>query len=563
MSTVSYDEDAESKFIRKVKENPFVPAGMAGFFAIVAHRLYKMKSRGSMKMSVHLIHMRVAAQGFVVGAMTLGDRDQILSKVFNDPIHGHIDLPPLLVRIIDTPQFQRLRNIKQLGGAYFVFPGASHNRFEHSIGVAYLAGCLIKSLQEKQPELQITEQDVLCIQIAGLCHDLGHGPFSHLFDGLFIPKVCPGSKWKHETASVKMFDHLLKKNNLKSVIRDHGLSATDLKFIREQIAGPLVPAASRKKWNYKGRPKKKQFLYEIVANKRTGIDVDKWDYFARDSYHLGIQNNSDHRRFIKFARVCEVKKKKLICARDKEVHDLYDMFHTRHCLHRRAYQHKVTKIIEEMITEAMVKANPYIKIKGSGGKTYRMSNAIDDMEAYTMLTDQVFEQILNSSSPKLSEARSILENIICRRLYKCVGQTMPQQTLNSSKKELAIEVAKSKPVGIQVKLEPEDFIVTVFGIDYGKKDKDPIADVYFYSKKNPTEAFKICQEQVSSLLPNTFSEKHIRVYCKQANQVEAARKYFEQWCKDNNIEAQNQNLSNMMEAKRQHKDNQDSNPQPE
>ena len=55
-------------------------------------------------------------------------------KVFNDPIHGHIRLHPLLVKIIDTPQFQRLRYIKQLGGCYFVYPGASHNRFEHSIG---------------------------------------------------------------------------------------------------------------------------------------------------------------------------------------------------------------------------------------------------------------------------------------------------------------------------------------------------------------------------------------------------------------------------------------------
>ncbi|KAG7330674.1 hypothetical protein KOW79_006896 [Hemibagrus wyckioides] len=72
MSIVSFDEYEESKFLRKAKENPFVPVGMAGFFAIVAHRLYKMKHRGSMKMSVHLIHMRVAAQGFVVGAMTLG-----------------------------------------------------------------------------------------------------------------------------------------------------------------------------------------------------------------------------------------------------------------------------------------------------------------------------------------------------------------------------------------------------------------------------------------------------------------------------------------------------------
>ncbi|TDG96860.1 hypothetical protein EPR50_G00234340 [Perca flavescens] len=55
-------------------------------------------------------------------------------KVFNDPIHGTVELHPLLIKIIDTPQFQRLRNIKQLGGAYFVYPGASHNRFEHSIG---------------------------------------------------------------------------------------------------------------------------------------------------------------------------------------------------------------------------------------------------------------------------------------------------------------------------------------------------------------------------------------------------------------------------------------------
>ncbi|XP_030017092.1 HIG1 domain family member 1A, mitochondrial [Sphaeramia orbicularis] len=67
----SYDEN-ESKFWRKAKENPFVPVGMAGFFAIVGYRLLKLKDRGDTKMSVHLIHMRVAAQGFVVGAMTIG-----------------------------------------------------------------------------------------------------------------------------------------------------------------------------------------------------------------------------------------------------------------------------------------------------------------------------------------------------------------------------------------------------------------------------------------------------------------------------------------------------------
>ncbi|KAI5627234.1 deoxynucleoside triphosphate triphosphohydrolase SAMHD1 [Silurus asotus] len=170
----------------------------------------------------------------------------------------------------------------------------------------------------------------------------GHGPFSHLFDGMFIPRIRPDYKWKHEDASVKMFEHLVEKNNLQPVMEKYGVIKKDLIFITEQIAGP------KDKQQYKGRPEDQSFLYEIVANKRTGIDVDKWDYFARDSYHLGIRNSSDHLRFLKFARVCEVNGKRIICARDKEVHDLYEMFHTRHTLHRRAYQHRVTKIIEEM-----------------------------------------------------------------------------------------------------------------------------------------------------------------------------------------------------------------------
>ncbi|XP_042610275.1 deoxynucleoside triphosphate triphosphohydrolase SAMHD1-like [Cyprinus carpio] len=87
-------------------------------------------------------------------------------KIFNDPIHGHMELHPLLVKITDTPQFQRLRHIKQLGGTYLVYPGASHNRFEHSLGVAYLAGCLVKALCDNQLELKITDEDILCVQIA-------------------------------------------------------------------------------------------------------------------------------------------------------------------------------------------------------------------------------------------------------------------------------------------------------------------------------------------------------------------------------------------------------------
>lgn len=75
------------------------------------------------------------------------------SKIFNDPIHGHIEISSLGVAVIDTPQFQRLRDISQLGGVYYVFPGAASKRFEHSIGVAHLAKEFLHSLQNAQPEL--------------------------------------------------------------------------------------------------------------------------------------------------------------------------------------------------------------------------------------------------------------------------------------------------------------------------------------------------------------------------------------------------------------------------
>nr|XP_045012444.1 deoxynucleoside triphosphate triphosphohydrolase SAMHD1 isoform X2 [Jaculus jaculus] len=486
-----------------------------------------------------------------LGVSSLGERKKLISyiqrlsqspaelmKVINDPIHGHIEFHPLLIRIIDTPQFQRLRYIKQLGGGYYVFPGASHNRFEHSLGVGYLAGCLVRSLSEKQPELQISERDMLCVQIAGLCHDLGHGPFSHMFDGRFIPLARPEVKWTHEQGSVQMFEHLVNSNGLKAVMEQYGLiPEEDICFIKEQIIGPPETPIKDCMWPYKGRPKEKSFLYEIVANKRNGIDVDKWDYFARDCHHLGIQNNFDYKRFIKFARVCEVGNMKHICTREKEVGNLYDMFHTRNCLHRRAYQHKVGNIIDTMITDAFLKADPYIEIIGSEGRKFHISTAIDDMEAFTKLTDNIFLEILYSTDPNLCGAREILRNIECRKLYKYVGETQPKGQDRIQKEEYELlpqEVADAKPseVPLEADLKANDFIVDVINMSYGMKDKNPIDHVHFYCKADLSTAIMISKDQVSQLLPEKFAEQLIRVYCKKSDEesLHAARQHFVHWC---------------------------------
>ncbi|NWZ40987.1 SAMH1 triphosphohydrolase, partial [Brachypodius atriceps] len=501
----------------------------------------------------------------VLACLTQLQQQQMeLMKVFNDPIHGHIELHPLLVRIIDTPQFQRLRYIKQLGGTYFVFPGASHNRFEHSLGVGYLAGCLVRTLKERQPELDITQRDILCVEIAGLCHDLGHGPFSHMFDGRFVPLTRPDLKWKHETASVQMFEHLIASNKLEEVMKSYGLVLEeDMFFIKEQIGGPIDETACVESWPYRGRPKEKSFLYEIVANKKNGIDVDKWDYFARDCHHLGIPNNFDYKRLLIFTRVCEVENQKHICTRDKEVGNLYEMFHTRNCLHRRAYQHKTGNIIEIMqvfqnyypeviilsqtrITEAFQKADKFFEIGGSGGKPYRISTAMEDMEAYTKLTDCIYLEILHSSKPELEEAREILRKIERRELYKFLGETRPESkkeivkvTSFSGSNNLAESIANSKPEKDppDVELKAENFIVDVISMDYGMKEQNPIDKVHFYCKADPSKAVKISKEQVSNLLPIIFMEQVVRVYYKSQNPhvISAAKQYFVQWCMQNDF----------------------------
>jgi hypothetical protein len=110
----------------------------------------------------------------------------VTHKIINDPIHTAVKLDRLSCRIVDTPQYQRLRQLKQLGTCSFVFPSAGHTRFEHSLGVAHLAERVTRKLQSNQPELGITDADILAVKISGLCHDLGHGPFSHVYVFMFM-----------------------------------------------------------------------------------------------------------------------------------------------------------------------------------------------------------------------------------------------------------------------------------------------------------------------------------------------------------------------------------------
>uniref|UniRef100_A0A3B1IEC3 Deoxynucleoside triphosphate triphosphohydrolase SAMHD1-like n=1 Tax=Astyanax mexicanus TaxID=7994 RepID=A0A3B1IEC3_ASTMX len=456
-------------------------------------------------------------------------------KVFNDSVHGHIEMHPLLVKIIDTPEFQRLRNVKQFGGGYYVYPGASHNRFEHSLGVAHLAGKLVQNLKDSQPDLGIDDEDELCVQIAGLCHDLGHGPFSHAFDD-FMEQVQEDDKWKHEDQSVKMFDHLIIKGHIKGIMeKKYNLKNEDFEFIKELIN---PDKDNKTEWQFKGRTQEKSFLYEIVANKLTGIDVDKMDYFSRDCHHLGMTSNFSHERYMMFARVCtDENGEKHICMRDKEAVNMYELFHVRNLIRQRACHHRVAKAVELMITDALIEANSHFKL---GEENLTICEAVNDLDTFTHLTDDILQEIERSTDDNLKQSQEIIKRIRDRDLYRFVDgelfkrnevrslkttkekkdllekwiKKITNQQTNLSSEEQQLKDFLDKKNNQHPKLSPEDFRIVVIDLTYGMEESNPIDSLLFYKKNQPDKSYKLSKAKVSHMLPGTFAETRVMLFYK-------------------------------------------------
>eukprot|EP00111_Clytia_hemisphaerica_P011743 TCONS_00034497-protein len=460
-------------------------------------------------------------------------------KIFQDSVHGPISLDPVLVAIIDTPQFQRLRDIKQLGVGYWVFPGACHNRFEHCIGTSYLCGEMLTTLRHlhqdvyKDP-IDITDKDILCVKIAGLCHDLGHGPFSHLFDGPFF-KRCKNfdqeNKWTHEQGSCDLFDYMIEKNQrVRKVLQENGIGEFETDLIKAMIRGENKEI----KTNYRDQSLQKQFLFEIVSNKATGIDCDKFDYFARDTHHAGIRNSFDFNRYFKNVRILPVKndegKEELrICARDKEESNLYELFHIRWTLHRQVYQHKTTQIVEEFLVQAMLLSD----------EKFGISTSVKNMEEYTLMTDSIFYRILclNDEDDDIKKAQEFLRRIQKRDLYRFCGEINPkiveneENEFSSSQKILSEEEVANEIAAFDDDVSEDEIFVSQSVFNFGKKDKNPLIEMNYFGKNGKLKKRQLTE--LSSSLPRNFEESYIRVFCKAPEKFLKIRKAFYRWCKNN------------------------------
>jgi HD superfamily phosphohydrolase len=227
-------------------------------------------------------------------------------KVIRDPIHDYIELDDLALELIETPQVQRLRRIRQLGFSNLVYPGANHTRFEHSLGVYHLAKHLVKQVDEQQ------RNELLA---AALLHDIGHGPFSHATEYLILHYT----RKSHED-----IEEFLRKGEISDILKEYSLSPS---AIAAHIRGDTDPG-------------------QIIHSE---IDVDRMDYLVRDAHYTGVAFGLiDHVRLIHELKFNENR----LVLNIGGLQAAESLLVSRFLMHPTVYFHHVSRIAESMCENA-------------------------------------------------------------------------------------------------------------------------------------------------------------------------------------------------------------------
>jgi uncharacterized protein len=247
-------------------------------------------------------------------------------KIINDPVYGFISIPgDFVFDLIEHPWFQRLRNIKQLGLTSFVYPGATHSRFQHGLGALHLMNMAIATLRNKDVVISAEEEEATLIAI--LLHDAGHGPFSHALENSIINGIT------HEDISLLL-----------------------MKKLDEQFNGRLSLAIEIFTGAYQRR-----FLHELISGQ---IDMDRLDYLRRDSFFTGvIEGSVGSDRIIRMLNVVDDR----LVVDEKGIYSLEKFLIARRLMYWQVYMHKTVLSSESLLVKILKRAK---ELAGAGIDLY-------------------------------------------------------------------------------------------------------------------------------------------------------------------------------------------------
>jgi HD superfamily phosphohydrolase len=236
--------------------------------------------------------------------------------IINDPIHGVMPFTNnqknIIKKIIDDRVFQRLRRIKQLGCGDLIFPGAVHTRFNHMLGVCYLAKKIASYLVEERRGNQSVEE----IMVSGLLHDVGHGPFSHAFEKVFIADIdkIKGAKINHDEDWLRKFLEYFR----ALILPDFDFSKVESILLKKLKA-------------------EEKFKSDIISSQ---LDVDRMDYLLRDSHFCGVPYGKiDLKWLLSCMKLWEVNNEQRLCISKKGIGALENYINARRLMTKYIYYH--------------------------------------------------------------------------------------------------------------------------------------------------------------------------------------------------------------------------------
>ncbi len=255
-------------------------------------------------------------------------------KIINDPVYGFINIPyDLVFDLIEHPYFQRLRRIKQLALADYVYPGAVHTRFHHALGAMHLTTQAIETLKNKGVE--ITEDEAQGVTVAILLHDIGHGPFSHALEHSLIDL-------HHEEISLLLMQRL-----------------------NETFSGALSTAIEIFTNQYP-----KRFLHQLVSGQ---LDMDRMDFLNRDSYFTGVHEGViGYDRIIKMLNVVDNE----LVVEEKGIFSIEKFLIARRIMYWQVYLHKAVVATEQMLIQCFARARFLYSISPS---QFQLSKYLDNL----------------------------------------------------------------------------------------------------------------------------------------------------------------------------------------